>query len=401
MMREGWSIKTVGDLAEVFSGYAFKAKDLNKGDIPVLKIANIQNKKVNPQCIAYFDSKKLTSKLDKYFLQKNDFLIAMTGAGSVGKNGKMRNKKGKFLVNQRVGIVRPNHLVYPEFLFQQISQDKYESYMYQLGLGAGQPNISANDIKNMEINFIESIEEQQKIATILSNYDDLIENNLKRIELLEKIAKLVYDEWFVKFKFPGHEDVKMIEGELGMIPEGWEVKPVSELVKRLKAGKKYTQDNVFDEGNIPVVDQSTKDILGYHNDEPDHVASAHKPIMIFGDHTCKMQILTKPFSVGPNVIPLCSINLPESFIYYMINNLVSTKEYKRHWNELIVKKAIKPDENIAVLFAEKIELLLKQISILKDKILNLGKTRELLLPKLINGNVDVSRLDIEISEVEA
>ena len=65
---------------------------------------------------------------------------------------------------------------------------------------------------------------QKKIASILSNYDDLIENNTRRIEILEEMAKLVYEEWFVKFRFPGHENVKMIPSELGEIPEGMGMK---------------------------------------------------------------------------------------------------------------------------------------------------------------------------------
>ena len=65
---------------------------------------------------------------------------------------------------------------------------------------------------------------QHKIASILSAYDDLIENNTRRIKILEEMAQIIYNEWFVKFRFPGHENVKMVESELGMIPEGWEVK---------------------------------------------------------------------------------------------------------------------------------------------------------------------------------
>ena len=69
----------------------------------------------------------------------------------------------------------------------------------------------------------------QKISTTPSNYDDLIENNTKRIAILEKTAKLIYDEWFVKFKFPEHENVRMVDSELGKIPEGWEVKKLGDV----------------------------------------------------------------------------------------------------------------------------------------------------------------------------
>ena len=63
---------------------------------------------------------------------------------------------------------------------------------------------------------------QRKIASILSAYDDLIENNTRRIAILEEMAQAIYREWFVNFRFPGHENVKLVDSPLGQIPEGWE-----------------------------------------------------------------------------------------------------------------------------------------------------------------------------------
>ena len=71
---------------------------------------------------------------------------------------------------------------------------------------------------------------QRKIAAILSAYDDLIENNTRRIKILEEMAQALYREWFVKFRFPGHEKVKMVESELGMVPEGWEIKKATDAI---------------------------------------------------------------------------------------------------------------------------------------------------------------------------
>ena len=139
---------------------------------------------------------------------------------------------------------------------------------------------------------------QRKIAAVLSAYDDLIENNTRRIEILEEMAKAIYREWFVEFRFPGHKQVEMVESELGLIPQGWEAKKVKEIVKRLKAGQTYQQANVKGTGKVIVVDQSRADFLGFHDNEPDHNASPTDPIIIFGDHTCKMQLMITPFSLG-------------------------------------------------------------------------------------------------------
>jgi len=216
------SIK-LGEVAEIFSGFAFKASNLTNNGIAVIKIANIQNKKVLRECSTYLPEELFSEKLEKYYLEKDDFLIAMTGAGSVGKVGKMRGMGKKYLVNQRVGIVRvDNKKADPEFIYQLFSQDNYEDYMYGLGLGAGQPNISPSNISGIEIS-VPDILSQQKIASILSAYDDLIENNTRRIKILEEMAQTIYKEWFINFRFPGHEKVKFVDSSLGKIPEGWEI----------------------------------------------------------------------------------------------------------------------------------------------------------------------------------
>jgi len=288
----------------------------------------------------------------------------------------------------------PNENIVSDFLHYSLSTRREE--LKTLGsVGTRTPILKKSAFEKLEL-YLPPYQNQRKIASILSSYDNLIENNTRRIEILEQMAKLVYEEWFVKFRFPGHENVKMISSEFGEIPEGWKVIKVSEILKRLKAGKKYTQDNVFEEGLIPVIDQSEKDILGFHNDVADQSASLQNPIMIFGDHTCKIKILIEPFSIGPNVIPFISKSYPEIFVFFLIKNLVQTKEYKRHWNELQDKKVILPAVTLTVDFVNVINPLFQQITLLEHKNQNLRKTRDLLLTKLISGEIDVSDLDIHI-----
>jgi len=152
----------------------------------------------------------------------------------------------------------------------------------------------------------------------------------------------------------------------------------------------------LEEGLIPVIDQSEKEILGFHNNVADQSANSKNPIMIFGDHTCKIRILIEPFSIGPNVVPFASKIYPETFVFFLIKNLVQTKEYKRHWNELQDKKVVLPDVALARDFAKAVYPLIKQITLLEHKNQNLRKTRDLLLPKLISREIDVSDLDIHI-----
>ena len=237
---------------------------------------------------------------------------------------------------------------------------------------------------------------QRKIAAILSAYDDLIENNTRRIKILEDIAQTLYQEWFVHFRFPGHENVPMVESPLGPIPQGWEVKKVKEIVKRLKAGKTYRETDVDQTGKIIVVDQSRADFLGFHDNQSDHNASPKAPIVIFGDHTCKMQLMVTPFSLGPNVVPfIAKDETPISYLFYLIFNLVETREYKRYWTELNNKVVAVADSETSERFSDFTTCIFQKTEILKQRNQNLCQTRDLLLPKLISGEIDVSKLDID------
>ena len=172
------------------------------------------------------------------------------------------------------------------------------------------------------------------------------------------------------------------------------MKKVKDIVKRLKAGRTYTQKEVLPMGNIPVVDQSRSEFLGFHNNESDHYASSEEPIIIFGDHTCKMQIMVVPFSLGPNVIPFISNdNELIYYLFFLVRNLVETQEYKRHWNELVIKKVALADKKSQILFSEMIKQVTEEMDLLRKRNLNLRRTRDFLLPKSISGKIDVERLE--------
>jgi type I restriction enzyme S subunit len=149
----------------------------------------------------------------------------MTGQGSVGRIGRMNKVDKKYLVNQRVGIIRAREteLVDKDFLCYFVARNCVEKMYFGLAQGAGQPNISPNDIGGLVVK-LPSLAIQKKIAGILSKYDDLLENNLKQISLLEEAAQNIYQEWFVNFRFPEHEQA-LFDDETGL-PEGWRLEEV-------------------------------------------------------------------------------------------------------------------------------------------------------------------------------
>ena len=278
----------------------------------------------------------------------------------------------------------------PKYVYYFLKTIDFKRY----NSGAGVPTLNRNDLDTLKIKIHEK-NEQLKIAKLLSNYDDLIENNNRRIKILEEMAQKIYKEWFVDFKFPGHETTTFKDSPLVKIPNDWEVDFVKNILIRLKSKHKYTQNNILKEGKIIVIDQSTSEYLGFHNDKPDFKANPQKPLIIFGDHTCKMQMLVEDFSIGPNVIPISSEKVPITFLYYLIDSLIETKEYKRHWNDLISKKVVLPINSLSESFSNIITPLMTMINHLKHKNMKLKQTRDILLPRLISGEINVENMEIQ------
>ena len=309
-------------------------------------------------------------------------LIAMYGA-NVGQLGWLRVPA---TVNQAIcGFVLDDQRADWRFVFYELLQRRGDLAVQ--AHGAAQQNLNQDLIRQFSIR-LPPLPQQRRIACILSAYDDLIENSQRRIFILEAMARALYREWFVAFRFPGHDKTPRVDSPLGDIPQGWEVKLVKEILARRTGGTVYRKADVRPEGATPVIDQSTNELLGFHDNDPDHLASLVKPLAIFGDHTCKMQLLVEPFSVGPNVVPFAAIDdLPTAYVFHAVRSLIHTQEYKRHWIPLSVKEVIVADHATALRFASFISPMLAIQETLRKSIRNLRRTRDLLLPCLLSGQV--------------
>jgi type I restriction enzyme, S subunit len=226
-MMESWDRSRLGDVCRVIPGYAFKSSDWQDDGIPVIKIKNIKgDNRVDLTQVDCVRESLLTPKLQKYVLKDGDILVAMTGA-TVGKVGKVRAER-PILLNQRVAKIEPVNAD-PDFIWSVVSSEKYQKTFFHLADGAAQPNMSGSQIEGVEIP-LPPLRIQRRIAGILSSYDNLIENNLRRIWILEGMARALYRGWFVYFRFPGHEAVPHVTSPLGPIPKGWEMKRAPECV---------------------------------------------------------------------------------------------------------------------------------------------------------------------------
>lgn len=236
----------LADYAQVLSGYAFKGKDFSEEGYPVIKIKNIQDRSVIPDFTVCVPEEVIGQKIEKFQLVSGDILIAMTGQGSVGRVGKLRlQNTDRCYLNQRVGKIYSTSVhLHSDFLYYIIQTREYEEYLFSLGAGSGQPNLSPSQITSIPIP-LPSIEVQQAIAHILGALDDKIELNQKMNQTLEEIAKAIFKSWFVDFdpvraKAEGRptglppeiSDLfpdELVDSEIGEIPKGWEVAPLNEI----------------------------------------------------------------------------------------------------------------------------------------------------------------------------
>lgn len=261
---------------------------------------------------------------------------------------------------------------------------------------------------------------QRRIASILSAYDDLIENNTRRIAILEEMARRIYEEWFVRFRFPGHEQVKMVESELGLIPEGWHVRTMSEVAEVIDClhskkperteegtGLLLQLDNIGDGGKLDLTKR-------YVISDADYQKWISRMEAQVGD--CVVTNVGRVGAVaqiphgvkaalGRNMTGIrakTSLMSPTYLIQYLLSSHMASETLKKKdagtiMDSLNVKGIIRLAVPIAPKvimeqFDQLVSPIRKMIEVLVSKNANLRTTRDLLLPKLISGELDVSTL---------
>lgn len=176
--------------------------------------------------------------------------LLLTSVGTLGSPYVVRAGETFYFKDGNLTWFRKLNGLDSKYLYYWLLSPVGRAELKKCTIGSSQSAYTIVLLKDMEIN-LSDLPTQRKIAGILSAYDDLIENNLRRIKILEQMAQSLYREWFVHFRFPGHESATFKDSELGRIPEGWDAVPLGDLVE-IRKGKNITKTTIR-EGNIPVV----------------------------------------------------------------------------------------------------------------------------------------------------
>ena len=353
----------------------------------------------------------------------------------------IKNPPENMVVSTGFAVLHPSNKIDARFLYFTVTDQKFTDYLTANAKGSAYPAVDTETIARAEISF-PTLEIQQKIAVILSTYDDLIENNLRRIKILEEMAQSLYREWFVKFRFPGHQKAKMINSPLGKIPEGWEVKPLESLIAEHIGGgwgnetpdRKHTEPAWVIRGtDIPDARRCNISTVPYRyhtlsNLRPRQLTAGDIIFEVSGGS--KGQPLGRTLYISSELLSafggervicasFCKRIRPDARLYspeilYLSFleaydsgeieqfQVQSTGISNFKWTEYIrqTHRGIPPDA-LQARFGELVNPLFSQIATLGLKNRNLYQTRDLLLPKLISGELDVSELDIAIPEANA
>lgn len=394
---DAWQEYELGDLIDIFDSKR----------IPLSGKQRAERKGPYP----YYGASGVIDHIDDYIFDGTYILIAEDGENLNSRKLPIAFfAREKFWVNNHAHIVKGKPGICDDyFLTVWFAQANISGYI----TGAAQPKLSQGNLKRIKVRF-PPYDTQIGISEVLSAYDDLIENNTRRIKILEEMAQTIYRGWFVKFRFPGHEKVRMTDSSLGPIPEGWEVKRASEAIE-VNPRTKVPKD-----GEKPFVPMGSllRDSMligqvelrignsGSKFRNGDTLFARITPCLENGK-TGFVQFLPTNDDAGfgsTEFIVLRSKTLCPQFVYLMsrtdefrgnaIKSMTGASGRQRVQVECFDKYLFPhPDQQTLSAFSDVMSILFRQINVLAKKNVVLHNARDLLLPRLISGDLSLDAVD--------
>lgn len=400
-----WEKVKLGDLYTVHNGLSKGKKFFGTG-FPFLSFSIVFNKWFIPEQL--YDLVEVNEKeRNIYSIKKGDVFITRTSETmeELGMSTVALKDYPNATYNGFTKRLRPiTELLEPRFIGYYLRTPEFRGKFMAFSAMTTRASLTNDDLLNLEVP-VPPLSVQQRIASILSAYDDLIENNQKQIKLLEEAAQRLYKEWFVDLRFPGHEGVKVVDG----VPEGWEsckLRDVAEI-----NGRNIDEDYPYDKINyIDIGSVRNGRILEKANYDLEEAPGRAKRIVQDGDVIWGMvrpnlrayAMVLNPdkndvFSTGFAV--LTSKKVPFSFLYcnvtteefvgYLVNctNGAAYPAVKPiHFKEYNVSI---PQNNLLNKFHNITEPYFRKIYYLNKQISSLHEARDRLLPKLMSGEIEV------------
>jgi type I restriction enzyme, S subunit len=397
-----WAEVTLNEICDTQYGYTASAMDEPVGP-KFLRITDIVSDTIDWSSVPYCPINE--NDLEKYLLRKGDIVIARTGATTGYAKLIRENENKAVFASYLVRLKLNQEVAYPGFVGRLLESHVYKTFVDGIKGGAAQPNANAKTLTLFKFSLPDMLT-QKNIAEVLSSYDDLIENNKRRIELLEDSARQLYKEWFVRFLFPGHEHVEITDG----VPEGWTNTTAFEVVDVLSGGTPKTSNPEFWDGDIPFFTPkdatssiyAKKTIKTLTESGLNSCSSGFFPkdtLFITARGTVgKLNLAQVPMAMNQSCYALVGKKpLTQFFLYFALGAGIQQVKSRAVGAvfDAVIKDTFKvipftvPPQNLIDQFTGYVSPTVKQIDLLTRKNENLAKSRDLLLPKLMSGEIAV------------
>lgn len=410
----------IEDACELITGFPFQSKYyLEKGKYKVIRGDNVKEGNV------YWKEKtrcwnELSTKLEKYILKENDIVIGMDGS-KVGKNRAVIKKEDlPALLAQRVACVRANGQFDQNYIWYILHSNTFENYVDSIKTGTSIPHISLKQISEFRFK-APSIKEQNIISNILLTLDKKIELNNKINNILQTMAQLLFKHWFINFEFPNEDGQpykssggEMIDSELGMIPKDWEVKNITEMVDSISIKHRFNKNKVIFLNTSDIFDGEV--LIREYADVETLPGQAKKSIqqddILYSEirpqnrRFAYIDFQAEDYVVSTKLMVLrAKEGVCSPIIYFKLidNNVINELQVIAEsrsgtfpqitFNNLKEIKLAVPCERMDK-YGEAFKLILNKISQAKNQNRHLRAMRDTILPKLMNGEIDLENIEI-------
>jgi len=387
---------------------------------PLIRSMNVYDLHFDPDGLAHLNDDQAAA-LDGVEVAEGDVLLNITGA-SVARCCLAPARMKGARVNQHVAIIRPcDDKMLGSFLAYLLVSDRYKDQLLSVAqAGATREALTKGGLEQFRV-VVPPLRTQQRIAAILSAYDDLIETNTRRIAILEEMARRLYEEWFIRFRFPGHEAAEF-DGDL---PKGWRRSVIQDAYLGLFDGPHATPapseagavflgiKNIKDEGGL---DLSTV----RHIADEDYPKWTKRVVPEQGDIVFTYEATLNRYALVPKGLRCCLgrrmalIRPKPQFRYFLYLHLFSTD-----WRQVVAERTLSgatvdriplttfpsfpitlPPEGVVASFDDLVAPIFDLVELLRNKNANLRAQRDLLLPKLVSGEIDVSGAEAALEAAE-
>ena len=402
-----WRRVPVVDLCEVHVDCVNRTAPVVSEPTPfkMIRTTNVRDGFIDSENVRYV-TEPVYKKWTRRLVPKRGDVI-LTREAPLGGVGKVRTDDLIFLGQRLYHFRADPKKLDADFLLYALMADDLQGQILGFGSGSTVEHMRLGDIPELQI-YAPGVSEQRRIAGILSSYDELIENSQRRIRILESMARALYREWFVQFRFPGHEKVALVESSLGKIPKGWEVKKLGRIAEdmrrnvpkgKLEEPQPYVGLEHIPRRSLALDAWETTTDLGSNKLE------FKKGEILFG----KIRPYFHKVSIAP-FDGLCSADTivvrarhPEHYAFVV--SCVSSDEFVAHatatsngskmpranWGVLEEYDVVIPKGKVAERFSSLVADIIAQQQALIFQVQNLRRTRDLLLPRLLSGQVKISQ----------